>query len=67
MIRKLSIVIPAYNEGATIHAILNKVKEVNLTNGIAKEVIIINDCSKDNTEDAVKNYSAANPDVNIQY
>ncbi len=67
MIRKLSIVIPAYNEGATIHIILNKVKEVALYNNISKEVIIVNDCSKDNTEEAVKNYSAANPDVNIQY
>lgn len=67
MIRKLSIVIPAYNEGATIHVILNKIKEVTLAGNISKEVIIINDCSKDNTEDAVKNYSTANPDVNIQY
>lgn len=67
MIRKLSIVIPAYNEGATIHIILNKVKEVTLVDNISKEVIIVNDCSKDNTEEAVKNYNAANPDVNIQY
>ncbi len=67
MIRKLSIVIPAYNEGATIHVILNKIKDVNLISSIAKEIIVVNDCSKDNTEDAIKNYSTANPDVNIQY
>ena len=63
----LSIVIPAYNEGPTIHNILNKVKAVQLTNGIAKEVIIVNDCSKDNTEEAILAYKAANPDLPISY
>lgn len=53
---KLSIVIPAYNEGATIHLILDKVRAVNLLNNIQKEVIIVNDASKDNTRDAVEAY-----------
>lgn len=66
-IKKLSIVIPAYNEGATIHFILDKVRAVRLTNDIAKEVIIINDCSKDNTEEAILTYQAAHPELNIQY
>lgn len=55
---KLSIVIPAYNEGATIHLILDKVRAVNLLNNIQKEVIIVNDASKDNTRDAVEAYMA---------
>lgn len=63
----LSIVIPAYNEGSTIHHILNKVKDVNLIAGIQKEVIIVNDCSKDNTEEAILAYKAANPDLPISY
>jgi glycosyltransferase involved in cell wall biosynthesis len=66
-IKKLSIVIPAYNEAATIHLILNKVKAVNLVQGISKEVIIVNDCSKDATEDAIQQYMSENPDLNIQY
>ena len=41
-IKKLSIVIPAYNEGKTIHNILNKIKAVVLLNAIQKEVIIVN-------------------------
>lgn len=65
--RKLSIIIPAYNEGATIHFILDKVRAVQLTDAIEKEVIIVNDCSKDNTEAAILNYSATHPDFNIQY
>jgi glycosyltransferase involved in cell wall biosynthesis len=66
-IKKLSIVIPAYNEAATIHLILNKVKAVNLVHGISKEVIIVNDCSKDATEEAIQRYMSENPDLNIQY
>lgn len=66
-ITKLSIIIPAYNEGRTIHLILNKVKSVTLRNNIAKEVIIINDRSTDNTEEAISSYIAANPDLDIKY
>jgi len=63
----LSIVIPAYNEGKTIHLILNKVKAVNLPSGVEKEIIIVNDFSKDNTEEAIINYKNLNPELNIQY
>ena len=63
----LSIVIPAYNEGNTIHRILNKVKAVVLDGNIQKEVIIVNDCSKDNTEEAILSYQAANPELPITY
>ncbi len=65
--KTLSIVIPAYNEGRTIHFILDKVKAVKLIGGLEKEVIIVNDCSKDDTEEAIKRYQASNPDLHIQY
>jgi len=67
MSQKLSIVIPAYNEGRTIHQILDKVRDVVLIGGIEKEVIIVNDCSKDNTVEAVENYRSQNPVLNIQF
>ena len=63
----LSIIIPAYNEGRTIHLILNKVKDVKLPEGVKKEIIIVNDFSKDNTEEAILNYKTLNSDLNIQY
>lgn len=63
----LSIVIPAYNEGATIHRILDRVKAVRLIGGMGKEVIIVNDCSKDNTEESVQKYQAQNPELPIMY
>ena len=65
-INKLSIVIPAYNEGATIHFILDKVSKVELVAGIQKEVIIVNDFSSDNTEEVILKY-IENTDLNIQY
>ena len=66
-INTLSIIIPAYNEGPTIHFILDKVKSVQLTNNIQKEVIIVNDFSKDNTESAIQNYINTNPELTISY
>lgn len=67
MIEKLSIVIPAYNEGNTIHLILDKVKSVNLINDIKKEIIIVNDCSTDATEEAILFYISTNPSLSIHY
>jgi len=64
---KLSIIIPAYNEGKTIHQILDKVKAVQLLQEIEKEIILVNDFSTDHTEQAILDYSAANPSLNIQY
>lgn len=66
-IGKLSIIIPAYNEGTTIHLILNKIKAVELIDDIQKEIIIVDDCSTDNTEHAVANYKAENPELDIRY
>ena len=66
MINKLSIVIPAYNEAKTIHLILNKVDEVRLTNGIAKEIIIVNDCSTDSTKETLEKYILDKPELNIR-
>lgn len=64
---KLSIVIPAYNEGPTIFNILNKIKEVDLINDIQKEIIIVNDCSTDNTATSVMEYMQNNLDLNIVF
>ena len=46
----LSIIIPVYNEERTIHILLHHVLQVNLPAGIEKELVIVNDCSKDNTK-----------------
>ncbi len=65
-IKKLSIVIPAYNEAATIHLILNKVIAVNLLNSIQKEIIIVNDCSTDATKQVIEEYIANHKEADIR-
>ena len=64
---RLSIIIPAYNEANTIHKILNKVKAVELLGNMSKEVIIVNDCSTDDSKNAILSYKEANSDLNISY
>src|SRR3989338_7032137 len=66
-IKKLSIVIPVYNEEKTLQAILNKIVEVSLTNSIEKEIIIINDASTDGTEKAITYYMVHHPQLDIHY
>ena len=67
IIKKLSIIIPVFNEESTISLILNKIKNVDLKNKIEKEIIIVNDCSTDNTSAEIEKFIEANPEMNIQY
>ncbi len=67
MIRTLSVIVPAYNEERTIKTILDRLFEVELIGGITVEVIVVNDCSRDRTDEVVTNYLSANPDRQIQY
>ncbi len=61
---KLSIVIPAFNEEKTILSLLSKVAGVQLDE-IEKEIIVVNDCSGDNTSALVEKFAKNNP-VNLQ-
>ena len=51
---RISIIIPAFNEENTIIALLNKVDKVKVE-GVQKEIIVIDDASKDNTLNLLKN------------
>jgi glycosyltransferase involved in cell wall biosynthesis len=66
-IKRLSIIIPAYNEENTIALILDRINEVKLMRNIEKEVIIVNDCSSDNTEGALQDYMTNTPNLTINY
>lgn len=65
--RKLSIVIPAFNEEETIHSVLQKVAAIQLLQGMEKEILIVNDCSRDNTESIILQFISENPDIDVQY
>jgi glycosyltransferase involved in cell wall biosynthesis len=65
--QKLSIVIPVYNEEKTIHHILNKILAVSLINQISKEIILVNDCSTDQSEFVLLNYIKEHSEINFIY
>jgi len=65
-IKKLSIIIPVYNEARTIHRILDKVRAVALTGGIEKEVILVNDASTDDSEAVIQQYINGQSDTPMQ-
>ena len=46
---KLSIVIPVYNEGPTVQELIGRVVAAKIPDGWEREIICVNDCSKDNT------------------
>lgn len=64
---KLSIIIPAYNEAKTIHHILDRVREVEPIDNITKELIIVNDCSSDDTADVVCAYAEKHSEAGIRF
>jgi len=63
--KKLSILIPAYNEADTIHKILDKIIEVHLIRNTKKEIILINDYSSDNTAAMIEQYISDHPSEDI--
>jgi glycosyltransferase involved in cell wall biosynthesis len=63
----LSIIVPAYNEERTIQHILEKINEVQLIHNMEKEIIVVNDCSADNTEAKVMEFKQQHPDVKVVY
>ena len=65
--KKLSIVIPVYNEQATILDILNKLLEVELIGDLKKELVLVNDNSTDESEKLILSFKKKNPKTDILY
>lgn len=65
-VKKLSVIVPAYNEEATIATILTTLTNVQLIHDIEMEIIVVNDCSRDNTAANLAAFIAAHPQVNIR-
>ena len=60
--KKLSIVIPVFNEDATLETLVNSVYAVNLGN-ISKEVILVDDFSTDNSAAIIQKLKQKHPDM----
>ena len=54
--RKLSLIIPCYNEERFIDQVIDKVEAVTLPPGWQKEIIIVDDCSTDGTRERLSKY-----------
>ncbi len=59
--RKLTIIVPAYNEGRNIGALLDRVLAVRLPYGIGREIIVVDDGSADDTYKVADNYVKTHP------
>lgn len=66
-VHTLSIIIPAYNEEKTIAELLQRVLDADLGTGIERELIVVNDCSTDSTEQIVEDFIARHADAPIVY
>ena len=64
-ITKASIVIPVYNEEATIQLLIALVVNARLPDGVRREIIIVNDCSKDNTKGKLDELPKLFPNVDF--
>jgi len=65
-IKKLTIVIPFYNEAKYLEEIVDRVIKTNLVNGIKKEIILVNDSSTDNSSDLASNLCRNEEDIEIR-
>jgi len=64
--QKISVLVPVYNEKNTVTQVLEAICRVKLLNGIEKEIIVVDDGSKDNTVEIVKKFIADHPGLNIR-
>lgn len=65
--KTLSILIPVFNEERTVHFILEKVVEVSLIGDYKKEIVLVNDASRDNTEGKIQEFINKYPNETISY
>jgi len=57
-VKKVSVIIPAFNEEHTIKELLTRVRKSKLPNGISKEILVIDDCSTDTTAKITSGYKS---------
>ncbi|MDR0516490.1 MAG: bifunctional glycosyltransferase family 2/GtrA family protein [Fibromonadaceae bacterium] len=63
--KKLSLIIPCYNEENTIEACVEKVRKITQNQDIELEIVIVNDCSTDKSAEKLKEISAKYPEIKI--
>ena len=61
--KKVSVIVPAFNEAQNILELLNRISKVSLINELDIEVLFVDDGSTDNTENVINNFTQKNIDV----
>ena len=64
--KKLSIVVPVFNEERYLEAVIGKVIAQPLPGGLEKELILVNDASRDNTWNIMQSLPGKFPSVKFQ-
>lgn len=64
--KKLSVIIPVYNEEKTIRLILDRVLDVQLKYELRKQVVLVNDFSTDNSGEIIETYIKEHPETEMQ-
>src|ERR1041384_2663638 len=65
-LKKLSVVIPVYNEAKTIHELIGLVVKAPIPGGLSREIICVNDCSKDGTKEKLDELPSVYPGVEFK-
>src|SRR5208283_4586141 len=65
-VERLSVLIPVYNEEEFIQELLARVLAAPLPAGLARELIVVDDCSTDDSAAAVEEFIAAHPGALIR-
>jgi glycosyltransferase involved in cell wall biosynthesis len=64
---KLSVIIPVFNEADTLPLLLDRIEKVVLPDEIKKEIVLVNDCSQDHTEQVILGYQRDHPNIEVKY
>src|SRR5947209_14817608 len=62
MERLLGVIIPAFNEGATLHQVLERV----LAQRVVGQVVVVDDCSTDETHVIAERFAERDPRVSVR-
>jgi len=60
---RLSVVIPVYNEAATVEELLRRVREAPLPDGVGREIVVVDDGSTDGTRELLRRLHGAAPEA----
>lgn len=64
--KKVSIVIPVYNEAGTLHELIGRVVAARLPAGLVRQIVCVNDCSSDGSQGKLDELTTIYPGVEFK-